>query len=79
MEIYITCLLQILSSSSRFRRFEMKNFLHRPTIMADNISWLVAAPQNLFFISTGLHMSFFNKERRFVTLLEKVSSTDFFL
>ena len=27
MEIYITCLPQILSFSSRFRRFEMKNFL----------------------------------------------------
>ena len=32
MEIYITCLLQILSFYSPFRRFEMKNFLHRPTI-----------------------------------------------
>ena len=27
MKIYITCLPQILSFSSRFRRFEMKNFL----------------------------------------------------
>ena len=26
IEIYITCLLQILSFSSRFRRFEIKNF-----------------------------------------------------
>ena len=31
MEIYITCLLQILSFSSPFRQFEMKNFLQRPT------------------------------------------------
>ena len=40
MEIYITCLLQILSFSSRFRRFEMKNFLRWPTMVADNISCL---------------------------------------
>ena len=37
MEIYITCLIQILSFSSRFRRFEMKNFfvgkLWWPTIL----------------------------------------------
>ena len=38
MEIYITCPLQILSFSSPFRRFEMKNFLRRPTMVADNIS-----------------------------------------
>ena len=30
--------------SSRFGRFEMKNFLRRPTMVADNISRLVAAP-----------------------------------
>ena len=45
MEIYITYLLQILSFSSRFRRFEMKNFLRWLTMVADNIS---------LFISTGL-------------------------
>ena len=38
IEIYITCLLQILIFSSRFRRFEMKNVLRRPTIVADNIT-----------------------------------------
>ena len=38
IEIYITCLLQILSFSSRFRQFEMENFLRRPTMVADNIS-----------------------------------------
>ena len=37
MEIYITSLQQILSFSSRFRQFEMKNFLRRPTMVADNI------------------------------------------
>ena len=37
MEIYITYHLQILSFSSRFRQFEMKNFLRRSTILADNI------------------------------------------
>ena len=48
MEIYITCLLQILSFFSRFRRFEMKNFLCQPTMMADNISQL-GAPKNFFY------------------------------
>ena len=38
IEIYITCLLQILSFSSRFKQFEMKNFLRRPTMAGDNIS-----------------------------------------
>ena len=37
MEIYITYHLQILSFSSRFRRFEMKNFIRRPTMVANNI------------------------------------------
>ena len=37
MEIYITYHLQILSFSSRFRRFEMKHFIRRPTMVADNI------------------------------------------
>ena len=41
MEIYITCLLQILSFFSCFRRFEMKNFLRRPTMVAE-------PPQNFF-------------------------------
>ena len=38
LEIYITCLLQILSFSSRFRRVEMKNFLRRPTMMTEIIT-----------------------------------------
>ena len=38
MEIYITSLQQILSFYSRFRRFEMKNFLRRPTMVTDNIA-----------------------------------------
>ena len=38
MEIYITSLSQILSFSSRFAQFEMKNFLRRPTMVAGNIS-----------------------------------------
>ena len=48
MKIYITHLLQILNFSSPFRRFEMKNSLRRPTIVADNISNLVAPLQNSF-------------------------------
>ena len=48
MKIYITHLLQILNFSSPFRRFEIKNFLRRPTMVADNISNLVAPPQNFF-------------------------------
>ena len=46
MEICITRLLQILSSSSPFRRIEIKNFLRRPT--------MVAGPR-IFFISAGLY------------------------
>ena len=42
MEIYMTCILQILSFSSPFRRFEMENFLRRPTMVAHNISLLIA-------------------------------------
>ena len=38
MEIYVTYLLQILSFSSRFRRFEMKKFRRRPTMVADNVN-----------------------------------------
>ena len=38
MEIYITCLLQVLSFSSRFRRFEMKSFLRWPNMVADKNS-----------------------------------------
>ena len=45
MKIYITHLLQILNFSSSFRRFEIKNFLRRPTMVADNISKLVAPPE----------------------------------
>ena len=48
MEIYITYLLKILSFSSPFRRYEMKKFLYRPTMVADHISYLVAPPQNFF-------------------------------
>ena len=47
MKIYITPLLQILDFPSPFRRFEIKNSLRRPTMVADNISNLVAH-QNLF-------------------------------
>ena len=46
MEIYVTCLLQILSFSSPFRRFQVKNFLRPPTMVADIISQLVAPTQN---------------------------------
>ena len=53
MEIYVTYLLQILSFSSLFRRFEMKSFLRRPAIVANNISQLVVSPR-IFFISTCL-------------------------
>ena len=48
MEIYITCLLQILCFSSRFRQFEMKNILHQPTMVADNITELSAPPPEFF-------------------------------
>ena len=47
MAIYINHLLQTLSFSSSFRRFEKEKFLCRPTMVADNISKLVA-PQNFF-------------------------------
>ena len=47
MEIYITYLQQLGSFSSYFRRFEIKNFLGRPTMVVDNISRLVAS-QNFF-------------------------------
>ena len=32
MEIYITYLLQMLSFPSRFKQFEMKNVVRRPTM-----------------------------------------------
>ena len=57
MKIYITHLLEILNFSSLFRRFEIKNVLFRPTMMADNISNLVAPPRRIFFISTGLNIA----------------------
>ena len=53
MEIYITYLLQILSFSSRFGRFEMKNFLCPQTMVAANISDS-PPPPGYFFISTGM-------------------------
>ena len=57
MEIYITYLLQILSFSSRYRRFEMKNLLRQPTMVADNISRLVAPRQTSFhFYGPALRM-----------------------
>ena len=56
-EIYITCLLQILTFSSRFKECEMKNFLRRPTMVANNISLLVAP--RIFFTSTGLFYTVF--------------------
>ena len=37
IEIYITYHLQTLRFSGRFRRFEMKNVLTRPTMVADTI------------------------------------------
>ena len=37
-EIHTTSLLQILSFSSRFRRFVMKNYLLRPNMVANNIT-----------------------------------------
>ena len=45
MEIYSTCLLEILGFSSRFRRFEMKSFLRRPT---KNL-FVIGTPQNFFY------------------------------
>ena len=53
MEIYITCLLQILSISSRFGRFEMKIFLRRPTIGGRQY-FVIGSPARMFFICTGL-------------------------
>ena len=50
IEIYITCLLQILSFSSRFRRFKMKNFLRRPSMVADNITWLIVPSEFFSFL-----------------------------
>ena len=47
MEIYFTGLPKILLFSSPFRQFELKNFLHRSTMMGDHISYLVA-PHNFF-------------------------------
>ena len=47
MKIYITHLLQILDFPSPFRGFEIKNSLHWPTMVAENISNLVAH-QNFF-------------------------------
>ena len=44
METYITCLLQMLSFSSRCRRLEMENLFRRPTIVAHNISQLLPPP-----------------------------------
>ena len=51
MEIYIIFLLQILRFSSRFRGFELKNFLCRPFMVTANITWLVVPPKR-FFISS---------------------------
>ena len=48
MKIYITHLVQILNFSSPFRRSEIKNVFRRSTMVADNISKLVAPPQNFF-------------------------------
>ena len=50
MEIYITSLLQILSFSSCFRLFEIKNFLRRLSMVADNITQLVAPPEFFSFL-----------------------------
>ena len=51
MEIYITCLLQTLHFSSCLRQFEVKNILRRLTMVADNISWLVApSPEFVWFL-----------------------------
>ena len=51
-EIYITCFLQILNFSSRFRQFEMKNFLRRPTMAATIQYFIIGRPPPR--ISTGL-------------------------
>ena len=50
MKIYITHLLKILNLFSPFRRFEIKNFLRWPTMVADNISNLVAPPEFFSFL-----------------------------
>ena len=50
MKIYITHFLQILNFSGPFRRFEIKNFLRRPIMVADNISNLVALPDFFSFL-----------------------------
>ena len=52
MEIYITCLLQILSFSKPFRQFKMKNFLRRPT--DGRQYFIIDSPTRIFFISTDL-------------------------
>ena len=58
MKIYITHLLQILNFSSPFRRFELKNFLRRPAMVADNISNL-EAPLSEFFSFLRAWLYFF--------------------
>ena len=55
MKIYVAHFLQILNFCSPFRRFEIKNFLRRATMAADNISNLVVPPR-ILFISTGLRI-----------------------
>ena len=55
IEIYITCLLQILSFSSCFRRFEIKNFfVSQPLYQTIFHNWS-APPHIIFFISTTLY------------------------
>ena len=59
MEIYITCLLQILHFSSHFRRFEMKKKISffgqawGPTMLGGPPP--PPPPPRIFFISTGLN------------------------
>ena len=65
MKIGITRLLQILSFSSRFRIFfklnHLSNCIRRPTVVAENISQLVAPPDFFSFLRACLKIIFFQK------------------
>ena len=51
MEIYITYLLQMLSFPSRFKQFEMKNVVRRPTMGPTTFMIRSPPPQNFFHFS----------------------------
>ena len=66
MKIYITHLLKILNFSSPFRRFEIKPFLCRPTMVAANISNLVAPLEFFSFLRACI--------KKFSSISTKVSA-----